>query len=103
MVVPLAVMAAELNPGSSDPHFTVDQSHQGTVNLTVNGESKQVGAGASLTAAEYAAFINVMNGHEQTLNIGAGGVATGGTLKFIQVISPVRCFLMAVLPSTLQL
>ncbi|MBY0548854.1 MAG: hypothetical protein K2W95_16400, partial [Candidatus Obscuribacterales bacterium] len=74
-------IAAELNLSSSDTHHIVDQSHQGTVNLTVNGEQRQVGAGASLTAAEYAAFVNVLAGHDQTLNIGAGGIATGGTLN----------------------
>lgn len=81
IICPLAGLAAELNLNSTDQTFTVDANHQGTVNLTVNGETKSVGAGASLTAAEYAAFINVLHGQEQTLNIGAGGIATGGTLN----------------------
>lgn len=78
--MPGLAFAAELNLGSSDTHFTVDQNHQGSVNLTVNGESKTVGAGSALTAAEYATFLNISHGLEQTLTIGAGGVATGGTL-----------------------
>lgn len=52
--MPWAAMAEEVNLGSSDQTHTVDHTFAGTVNLTVNGEQKTVGAGAQLTGAEYA-------------------------------------------------
>ncbi|MBY0550463.1 MAG: hypothetical protein K2W95_24505 [Candidatus Obscuribacterales bacterium] len=78
MAVPWAALSEELHLGSGETAHTVDQNFAGTVNLTVNGETKTVGAGSQLTGAEYATFLNAIGGQAQTLTIGQGGVATGG-------------------------
>ena len=57
----------------------------GFVTIEVGGEKKNVYAGSKVTAAEYIAVKQVLNGKTQTLTVNASGIATGGTVDLSQV------------------
>ncbi|MDZ4832700.1 MAG: hypothetical protein SGJ27_02750 [Candidatus Melainabacteria bacterium] len=58
-----------------------------SVQISVGGETKTVTAGTQVTAAEYVAVKQVLAGVGQSVNIGAGGSATGGNVDLSAITS----------------
>lgn len=73
---------SNLDLGSTDRTVTASSSlGSGTVNITVGGNTIAVGAGTMLTPAENVALLQVLNGGQQTIQIGQLGNAVGGTVN----------------------
>ncbi len=53
-------------------------NHVDSVSISVGGESRTLGAGAQVTAAEYVAVKQVLGGNAQSITVDGAGRATGG-------------------------
>lgn len=77
---PLSVQANNIDFASSDKSTTAG----GSASIVVDGAPVQINAGDKVTYGEAAAVSQVLSG-VQTIVLGAGGVATGGTVNLSQV------------------
>src|SRR5215813_7862223 len=72
----------DMNLSSTERNLTAGRMvKDNTINITVDGQSKEVTRSTPLTAAERLAVFQMVSKGQQTILLGAEGTAVGGTMN----------------------
>ena len=81
----------DLDLSSTDRNITLGQKlfdGVGSIQITVGGETKTVQAGSKVSAAEYVAVKQVLNGGSQEIGLDSAGRANGGKFDLASITNP---------------